>query len=94
MIYTWAVCIWLLSRDALRKGAPEAKPEPQALPSLSLAAAGAGISVAVIVYGIEFGQFLIFIGGALLLLSLGRLGRELIWQQRSLQAARRRRRAR
>jgi hypothetical protein len=48
----------------------------------------------VIVYGIEFGQFLIFIGGALLLLSLGRLGRELIWQQRSLQAARRRRRAR
>jgi uncharacterized membrane protein len=90
VIYLWAVFIWAVSRDAVRKGPPETRSEPEAIPRASLAAAGTGISVAVIVYGIEFGQFLIFIGGALLLLCLGRLGRELIWQQRSLQAIRRR----
>jgi uncharacterized iron-regulated membrane protein len=91
VIYLFGVFLWLANRDAVRKGPPESKGEPEAVPRSSLAAATAGVSVALIVYGIEFGAFLIFIGGGLLLLSLGRLGRELIWQQRSLQAVRRRR---
>ncbi len=91
VIYLFAVAIWLLNGEAVRRGPPEVNPEPQAIPRISVAAAGAGIAVGVILYGIVFGFFLILIGGALLLLSLGRLGRELIWQQRSVQAARRRR---
>jgi hypothetical protein len=48
------------------------------------------MSVGLILFGVVFGKFLVFIGGGLLVLCLGRLGRELIWQARSLSAYRRR----
>jgi uncharacterized iron-regulated membrane protein len=90
VIYLAGALLWLLRRDAIRTGPPERDGAPVAVPRMSLAAASSGVAIAVIVYGIEFGKFLIFIGGGLLLLSLGRLGRELMWQQRSLRAMRRR----
>jgi hypothetical protein len=90
VIYLAGLLFWLMSRQAIRKGPPEADLRPRALPRISAGAAGVGISVGVILYGVVFGKFLVFIGGALLVLSLGRVGRELLWQERSLHAVRRR----
>lgn len=89
VVWLIAVVFWLLRREAVRKGEPELRQEPEALPRISFAAAGCGIAAGLILFGIVFGNFLVFIGGALLLLCLGRLGRELIWQQRTLGAVRR-----
>jgi Na+/H+-translocating membrane pyrophosphatase len=82
--------LWLMNRQALRKGPPEHRPVPEALPRVSFACAGIGLSTGAILYGAVFGKFLVFIGGALLVFSLGRLALELIWQARSMNDVRRR----
>jgi chromate transport protein ChrA len=81
-----------MDRRSLRRGPPELRREPEALPRISLAAAGIGVSIGVILYGLEFGHFLVFLGAGLLVLCAGRLGQELVWQARSLNAVRRRQR--
>jgi hypothetical protein len=92
IVNLFAFVYWLMNRAAVRKGEPTHDGEPQALPRISLPAALIGISVGVILYGVVFGKFMVFIGIALLALALGGVGRELIWQQRTLSSVRRERR--
>ncbi len=71
------------SRAAIRRGAPELRPEPEGVPQASLGAALAGFSVATFVFGLVFGRFLIFFGAGLLVAALGRLTLELRSQRRT-----------
>jgi hypothetical protein len=82
--------LWLMSRQALRKGPPQHRSREEALPGISFACAGIGLSAGAILYGAVFGTFLVFIGGGVLVFSAGRLALELIWQARTLNAVRRR----
>ncbi len=84
VINAFAFVYWLLRRDAVRRGAPAYRSDPEALPRVSVASAGAGVSVGLILFGIVFGKFLVYVGGALLIFTLGRLLRELSWQRRTM----------
>lgn len=75
-IYGFGVCVWILGRDTLRRGPPAARSEAEAWPSASLGAVMAGLSFACILFGVVWSNFLVYFGGAMLLLSLGRLGVE------------------
>lgn len=79
-----AFALWVLRRDAIRRGPPASRLEAEALPRASVASAGTGISIGVILFGVVFGKFLVYLGGALLLLTLNRLLRELSWQRRTV----------
>jgi hypothetical protein len=89
-IYVWGALLVLMRREALRKGAPEYRGDPQPLPRISLSAAGVGLSAGLIAFGIVFGQFLVYIGAGLLLLSFGRMVQELRWQRATMRALRER----
>ena len=93
IIYVGALVLFLLYRPAARKGEPEYESQPDPLPRLSLSAAGAGISIGLIVFGLVFGKFLIYLGGALLLAAGARLARELRAQRRTLRRVQRERRS-
>ena len=78
----------LVSRTtAARRGAPETSLEPEAVPSTSLGAVLAGLSVAMILFGFAFGRFPIYFGAAMLLASLGRIAIEIHRQHRSREGA-------
>ena len=64
-------------REAVRRGAPPPDPAARGVPTASLSAVGVGVSAAMILFGLAWAHFLIFFGGGLLLLSLGRLAVEL-----------------
>jgi hypothetical protein len=68
---------------AVRKGAPEPDVNPQALPQASSGAVISALGFASIVFGFTFGSFLIYFGGALLILGVGRLLQELRAQRES-----------
>lgn len=93
VIYLSGMVLLLAHRQAIRKGPPEYMGTPEALPRVSFASAGVGISIGVALFGVVFGKFLIFIGGALLLASLWRLVQELAWQRQTLRGVRGRRRS-
>lgn len=63
--------------EAIRRGAPRRLGAPESLPDLSLGAAGVGVAVACIAFGLAFGHFLVYFGCGLLLASLGRVAVEL-----------------
>lgn len=88
VVYLSGLYLLARRREAIRKGPPEYEAEPDALPRASLAAAGAGISIALMLFGVVFGSFLILIGAGLLLACLGRLARELYWQRQQLRSVR------
>jgi hypothetical protein len=69
--------------EAISLGEPRLGAEPEAVPTASLGAVLAGISVASIMFGLAFGRFLIFFGIGLLLTSLGAVARELITERRA-----------
>jgi hypothetical protein len=67
------------NRAAIRRGPPESPPEHvEAAPDLSFAAVLAAISVASILFGLTWAYFLVYFGGGLLLLSLGRVALEVL----------------
>jgi uncharacterized iron-regulated membrane protein len=86
IIYGTGVALWLARRESIRTGAPEPSGEPVASPTASLAAVVAGLSIACMLFGTVWATFLIYFGGGMLLLSLGRLTLEL----RAERASRRR----
>jgi hypothetical protein len=66
-------------RGAIRRGPPE-PPSParvETAPDLSFAAVLAAVAVASILFGLTWAYFLVYFGGGLLILSLGRLALEL-----------------
>ena len=78
----------LLSRQAARPGPPERQSDPEAVPAVSVGAVLAGLSIGSFAFGFVFGQFFVYFGVGVLVLSLGRLAIEVREQRRSERAAR------
>ncbi|HET9721249.1 MAG TPA: hypothetical protein VFP55_14305 [Solirubrobacteraceae bacterium] len=73
----------LAPREALRKGPPGPRSEPEAVPSASAAAAMAGVGLGAFSFGWAFGGFWIFFGAGVLLACAVRLVLEHLAQRRS-----------
>lgn len=84
------VSMWLAFRPSVGKGPPERRSELEAVPRISLGTVVAALAAMMIVYGVVFGRFLVFLGAGLLAAALARVGREMMWQARSLGEAQRR----
>jgi hypothetical protein len=72
-VYGAAVLVWLTGRDALRRGAPLHRDEIDAVPQASASAAGVGIAIGAMLFGLAWARFLVYFGAGLLAFSLGRL---------------------
>jgi hypothetical protein len=77
VMYGAAVALLARSRQALRRGAPEHRSDPDVIPDLSLSSAVIALSAAAILFGFVWAHFLVFLGAGMLLLALGRLLLEL-----------------
>jgi len=88
-IYSIAAGLWLLRREALRRGPPPADPEPDALAQSSTGAVLVGLSVPCILFGMVWARFLVYFGAALLVAALGRSAVELRDQRAARAAAKR-----
>lgn len=86
IIYGFGVAVWLLRREAIRRGPPEAGAEVEQVPQISVAAFMLGLSAGCALFGLAWAKFLLYFGIAMFLASLGRLVVEL----RAERAARRR----
>jgi hypothetical protein len=86
IIYAFGVALWLARRDSIRRGPPEAEAQTDAVPQHSLAAVLVGLSVATILFGVAWANFLVYFGAGALVLALGRLALELRSERRSRQA--------
>jgi uncharacterized iron-regulated membrane protein len=86
-IYLGGLTLWLVRREALRKGPPPPRSDPEAVPEASLAAVAIGLAIGCILFGLAWAQFLIWFGGGVLVLSLGRLAVELRGQRASVRRA-------
>ncbi len=83
IIYGFGVALWLSRREAIRRGPPEPRSEPDSMPQASLAAAGVGVSLGCILFGIAWARFLVDFGIGVLVLSVGRLVLEIRAERRS-----------
>jgi hypothetical protein len=83
IIYVFGVALWLSRREAIRRGAPEPRPMLDSVPQASLAAAGIGVSLGCILFGIAWSRFLVAFGAGLLVVSLGRVILEMRAERRS-----------
>ena len=87
-VYTAGLLLWLARREAIRPGPPSASCDPELEPNDSVAAAGVGLSVACILFGVVWSNFLVLFGAGTLVASLGRLGLELRAQRAAGEAVR------
>ncbi len=87
-VYGFAVAFFVLHRGSIRRGPPEPETESVAVPELSLGSVAIGISIATILFGFVWAQFLVYFGAGLLVVSLGRVAVELRSERWSLTAAR------
>jgi hypothetical protein len=76
--------IALRPRETLRKGAPPPSPEPRAIPTASFGAVLLAVGVAALVYGFDFGHFLVYFGAGVIVAAAGILAREVYAQRRAL----------
>jgi hypothetical protein len=91
VIYAYGAFLWLMRREAIRRGPPPPRTEVETLPQMSLGAVLAGLSVAAMLFGLVWAQFLVYFGLGLLLLSLGRVWLELRSERASRRALQERR---
>lgn len=77
IIYSFGLALWMNRREAIRPGPPEPRLETDTVPQASLGAVLVGLSVATILFGLAWSNFLVYFGAGLLILSLGRLAMEL-----------------
>jgi hypothetical protein len=87
-VYTGAALLAATGRDALRRGPPAPTPGPEALPEASVAAVLVGLSIACILFGLVWSEFLIYFGAGVLVLSLGRVALELRTERESVRRLR------
>ncbi len=73
IIYGFGVVVWLLRREAIRRGPPEARDELEQVPQMSVAALMLGLSAGCALFGLAWAKFLLYFGIAMFALSLGRL---------------------
>ncbi len=78
-----AALLVALAPQALRRGAPQPRPEPETLPTASLGAVLCALAVAAIVFGLAFGRFLVYFGAGLLLSALARVAIEVAAERRA-----------
>jgi hypothetical protein len=83
VIYAGGVILWLSRREAIRPGPPPADDEVEALPTISVAATVAGLSVGTILFGLVWTTFLTAFGAGMLCLSLVRIVLDVRAQRRS-----------
>jgi len=83
IVYVFGVALWVSRREAIRRGPPESQPVLDSVPQASLAAAGIGVSLGCILFGIAWARFLVAFGAGLLVLSIGRLVLEMRAERRS-----------
>lgn len=77
IIYAFGVGLWLARREAIRRGPPDSRAEPDSVPQASLAAVGIGVSAGCALFGLAWARFLLDFGIALFIVSVGRLALEL-----------------
>ena len=77
IIYGFGVAVWLLRREAIRRGPPEARAEGENVPQMSVAAVMLGLSAGCALFGLAWAKFLLYFGIAMFVVSLGRLAIEL-----------------
>jgi formate hydrogenlyase subunit 3/multisubunit Na+/H+ antiporter MnhD subunit len=77
IVYAWAIFLWLANRESVKTGPPEPEVETAEVPRESFAAMLIGLSIGCILFGLTWAKFLVYFGIGALVLSLGRLGREL-----------------
>jgi hypothetical protein len=77
VIYAIGLLLWLARRESIKRGPPPPRSEPEKVPEHSLAAALSGLSVAAILFGLVWANFLVYFGVATLVASLGRVALEL-----------------
>jgi hypothetical protein len=87
-VYAGAAMLAATGRDALRRGPPAPEPGPEALPEASVAAVLVGLSIACILFGLVWSEFLIYFGAGVLVLSLGRVALELRTERESVRRLR------
>lgn len=87
-IYGIGVALWLLRREAIRRGPPRPSRAPQPLADSSLGAVLVGLSVAAILFGTVWARFLVYFGAAMLVVALARGLLEVRGQRRARDAAR------
>jgi len=73
IIYGFGVAVWLARREAIRRGPPEPRSEPEAVPQASLAAVLIGLSAGCALFGLAWAKFLLYLGIAMFVVALGRL---------------------
>ena len=73
IIYAVGVAVWLARREALRRGPPEPRTEPESVPHASLAAVGIGVSAGCALFGLVWAKFLLYFGIGMFVASVGRL---------------------
>ncbi|HEX8855324.1 MAG TPA: hypothetical protein VF752_06955 [Thermoleophilaceae bacterium] len=90
---TYLIALGFVIRHRRMPDASEARAHPElsvrALPDLSFGSALIGIAIATMIFGAEFGLFLVYIGLGLLLFGVARLIFELRAERRALEEARR-----
>jgi uncharacterized iron-regulated membrane protein len=77
IIYAFGAALWLLRREAIRRGPPAAQPEPESVPQMSVAAVVMGLSAGCALFGLAWAKFLLYFGIAMFVLALARLVIEL-----------------
>lgn len=73
IIYGFGVAVWLARREAIRRGPPEPRTEPEAVPQASLAAMLIGLSAGCALFGLVWAKFLLYFGIAMFVVGVGRL---------------------
>ncbi len=76
-IVTLSASLVLRSSEARRRGPPEPRAEPLALPTVSVGAVVVALGIGSIVFGLAFGHFPIYFGAGLVVAGIGRLALEL-----------------
>jgi uncharacterized iron-regulated membrane protein len=77
IVYAFAVAIWLARREAIRRGAPEPRTEPEAVPQASVAAMLIGLATGCALFGLAWAKFLLYFGIGVFVAAIGRLVIEL-----------------
>lgn len=87
IIYCVGLAVWAARHEAIRRGAPEARTEPESVPQASLAAVGIGLSVGCALFGLAWARFLLDFGIAMFIVSVGRLALEIRAERASRRTA-------
>jgi O-antigen ligase len=83
IIYGFGVAVWLARREALRRGPPEPRDEPEAVPQASVGAVLIGLAAGCALFGLAWARFLLDFGIALFVFAVGRLVLEIRGQRAS-----------